>query len=887
MLKGFFYRRATEDSASGTDVSIRFEINSKESILAKTTNLSSEGIQFILPRGKIILVPDERILLILNHPEHGEFKIQSEVYYFCNTTDNENNLVVCYGVKFIELSPATWDMVQDYCGTHLPEVTFISTSVSFLTQSAAVKSAPFPVSDKTPERSKQSTSKPVFTPEETVFTPIAPVKIAVPPIPGIIAEPAPIFTVEPPVATQPAAETVKSVKSPKPTEQPVKQPAAITEIPDTPQTVVEPLTPPVKPQEIPTAGLKKKSAVDNPKKTVAATPIPPKQPETPAPNSIQALAASLAAPPLSSTPAKAQSLSQEMIDRLIEKLQAEAQEESTQTPAQIYDSLPKPPQPVNPVLDQLKVTEHELKAVKKDFNTNLKSEAPIGIEYLKSVQSITPQHQEEKSDEKYLISNDPFAKKTTAGSEKTEPFTKLPQDNQSADPDPAMSSPALPPAASQLDTVSGSEKTMATPPLMTGASLVDLIMDMDATIQKASSQSPDTQKEPAEFKKNPIPTISFEELSNLNSQPVSNVKPEPPAPKEKPVTKPVEVAPVIPPIAPAASGISMDQKAIDKLVQTLLQEQSESETATVAENIKPVSPGGSLPNISPEKKGAEPKTDPYLQSTFLSNQPVTEKPAVKPQAVETKPTPTPASTPWPASPQPVNSSGLNILIPDPNNTRVMDQKSIDIIVQTLTQANNQPNQAPATNPGAGVPPIANAAFNQTPVKPFIPVESKRTLDQKAIDQVVQALTQNHAAKSSLNQGTVSQDTKTSYKEFGSTASLRAVDPLSNKENKSALSLTTLSATLRLENGTVLQCMIEQVYVGGLMVHVDQELPLNSTLKINIVGEGIRITDIQGTCTNCEPSRAGRNGFLAELFFKNLSNVHMEQFRTLIAKLDTK
>ncbi|HYH02543.1 MAG TPA: hypothetical protein VEC37_05545, partial [Bacillota bacterium] len=178
-------------------------------------------------------------------------------------------------------------------------------------------------------------------------------------------------------------------------------------------------------------------------------------------------------------------------------------------------------------------------------------------------------------------------------------------------------------------------------------------------------------------------------------------------------------------------------------------------------------------------------------------------------------------------------------------------------------------------------------FNQTPIKPFVPVESKRTLDQKAIDQVVQALTQSHAAKSNLTPETSANNTKASAKDFGSTATHRTVEPTNGKEKKPALSLAALSATLYLENGTALQCAVEQVYVGGLMVRVDQDLPLNSALKISIFGDGTRISDIQGTCTNCEPGRAGKNGFLAEIFFKNLSNTHMEQFRTLIAKLDTK
>ena len=69
-----------------------------------------------------------------------------------------------------------------------------------------------------------------------------------------------------------------------------------------------------------------------------------------------------------------------------------------------------------------------------------------------------------------------------------------------------------------------------------------------------------------------------------------------------------------------------------------------------------------------------------------------------------------------------------------------------------------------------------------------------------------------------------------------------------------------------------------------MVSIEQELPLNSSLKLNLFGGSIRITDAVGICTNCE-AVSGKTGFLAEIFFKNMTNTHMEQFRTLIAKLE--
>lgn len=880
MLKGFFYRRSPEGPTSKAEVNIRFEINSKESVLAKTTNLSPEGMQFILPRGKVILVPDEKILLILNHPEHGEFKIQSEVYYFCNTLNQKGDPVVCYGVMFIELSPTTWEMLHDFCGSGLPEITY-APFVSQTTVGAALQSTPAKVSSA-------ATGK-LNIPPTSVFTQIPPVTVPITPLPVLPeATPQPqVFSIDPSEAIQPAlAEETGAAPKNRLQDTGFNLPP-LKSVPELLEN--QPVTTAINEQQ---RGPAKKPATVT-KRTASAqmAAVTKEKPATPVQNSIQALAASLAIPPAPQKNFQAQSLSQEMIDRLIEKLQAEAAGETKSSSEPVPDATALGN---NPVLEQPLNTE-----IKPDPGNSASAEiqrnptARGGIEYL--LQDTETEDQANAPYTNFLINYDPFAKTDNTGQDLTNDFSTIA--NQVPPVQPQASGSEMNLKAKPLfgDTASPKSDNVTTiPPLMGGTSLADIIMDMDApalTPGTAEDQpfQPGTGQTGLSFNQSlgktktnpaPQPVLPPEELkSDKNIGNPQKAIVHAVTPKVKPVSKTPQGRSVIPPLAPGSLGVSMDQKAIDKLVQSLLQEENRSETAPVTEKAEPAAttPGHTV-TLGGGKKNTTSNNNSYQQSlTSFNAHNTNEQPLKKKQPEEVKTFPD-NQLPYDASNrQPGKYQELKKIFPDPNSTRVMDQKSIDLIVQTLTQQGDQ------TKSRATVPTRSAATDNRKVIKLNTPEENRRTLDQKAIDQVVQALIQNHAPQSVASSGTVSGATKPIPKNYPPLTE-KPVTPFPRKEQRNTFSLASLSASLQLENGPVLQCSIEQIYVGGIMVDIDKELPLNSAIRISIFGEGIRITDLQGTCTNCEPKGPGKTRFSAEIFFKNLSTTHMEQFRNLIAKL---
>jgi hypothetical protein len=904
MLKGYFYRRASEDEPSEFEINIRFEVNSKESILAKTSSLNSEGLYFFLPRSKVILVPDERVLLMLELPERGQFKIQTEVNYFCNITDPDGNPIVCYGIKFMDISHTVWQMIHDFCGikedledaafAHIPtSLASIFTPIAPATpvkhavepapnaKKTAIPAGEAPKAIKEPAISRITSEKtgvtakppvpfdvipavsvkPLVTPEDitaaTAKHSVVPEDITAATakhsvVPEDITAATAKHSVVPEDIT--AATAKHSVVPEDITAATAKHSVVLEDI--TTATAKHSVVPEditaatakhsVVPEDITTATAKhsvvpedittataKHSVVPEDITTATAKPVitpedipvapvkpaidpkdifnvAPQSKSAPVQNSIQALAASLATPPIAPSHPKAQSLSQEAIDRLIQKLQAEeAAKHDVQTELPPPSAVPDTPSNQN--LDNLWITENELNSINSDSapKENLAADNPR------------------------LIQHDPFTTFKTAGSHEELHFHESDAKNNPVAPRVDIPSPVV-----QEHPVPASIVPDASP-IAEPAVAKSVVRDI--TVPAPSARPISETKTGLK--------ISFDELkaiSSHNSGPETAALPVNTAPVKK------ETGPMIPPIMPSNSGAKMDQKSIDKLVQALLQE-SEANAGSSPKANTATAPFAAATH---EPKKTEPKVDPLLQT--LASGGIHQSPAKPPvdlKPAEPKITPVPPSfggnlNPATAGSPPSPNVGLNILIPDPGNTRVMDQKSIDKIVHALTQ-----NGTPAHS----VPNIQSM-----PSKNPVSTDSKRTLDQKAIDQVVQALTQSP-----------------------STGSIPAPAPQlsSGNEKRGAYSLASLSATLQLDKGEILNGAIEQVYVGGLMVRIEKELPLNCSLKITILGESIRIIDIHGACTNCEPAGFGKNGYLAEIFFKNLSNAHMEQFRSLISRLD--
>jgi hypothetical protein len=936
MLKGFFYRRTTENNPFRTDINIRFEINSKESILAKVANLSQEGIQFLLPRGKVILVPDERILLILNSPEHGEFKIPSDVYYFCNITDSDNNQLVCYGSKFYELSVSTWEVIQEFCGNQLPGVTFLSYTVNAKTTEKPIN--PTMISPETAtatvlnEVSLTKIPAAVFMP----FTPLPPV------IPVEASEVIPVLT---PAINHEENLNLKTDH--------MKTTASTPKFPI--ETAVDSIQTPA--PTLPVSSITKElSVTPDPNIIQVATAAPGTDPvikeEPPAkshPSPIQVLAASLATPPIPHTQPKAQSMSQEMIDRLIEKLQVETNDQQvdytqsvlgTSTPA--HNEMPDHHNvttsglntPHKSVLDSVKSSEPfseqtftadnpEPVLTNIPFtipqNTASTSFEPVNFQFGNAKQPNTTTSEPSRSEVTSTAATTPFNPfvsfnfqsddtkqpdtinderdrsevTSTAATAPFDPFAPFNfQSGQVAQYDTKIGDPALSEATPETQSASFKDPKKTPTPLtasLGGTSLVDLMSSLDSTINKNVSSLTNKPVAPtgaipnepilsAKTIGNTISNRSLEELkkielpysgkttspstpdpkkksvvpvsANIPTSPISKysgVTSNTTLPQEKPANQAVKTPPLGSSIIPNASGISLDQKAIDKLVNSLIQDMPADESAP-ADRLNLTEPVPQPHSGITDKNGADSKINPTV----------------------------PPETVLPFSNN--TTKVLNMIGAAPYNNRVMDQKSIDVIVKTLTEG--EPHHPVTPNPKPEQPSLVNSI----PIKSFGMMEPKRTLDQKAIDQVVQALTQNFSV--SKNTGMPGSDTVTPFINAKTIPNNKLTDS-PEKERTTAFSLASLSATLQLEQGEVIHAAVEQIYVGGIMVSIEKELPINSSLKLNLFGNSIKITGVMGTCTNCEATPDDKTGFLAEIFFKNMNNTHMEQFRSLIAKLEIK
>lgn len=123
MLKGFIGRRVAQRVPFEAEMTLHFEIDGKEPVEATASNISSGGMQFLLPKGKMQIPPEEQVELIFDLPKLGETVIKGEVCYFSNAFDQNRQPISCYGVKFIDLSLDTWNSINEYCQSKLVDET--------------------------------------------------------------------------------------------------------------------------------------------------------------------------------------------------------------------------------------------------------------------------------------------------------------------------------------------------------------------------------------------------------------------------------------------------------------------------------------------------------------------------------------------------------------------------------------------------------------------------------------------------------------------------------------------------------------------------------------------------------------------------------------------
>ncbi len=115
MLKGLLNRRVSKRVAFKNEMSLLLESNGRAMALATATNVSSGGIQFYVPEGLLDIQPGEELELIFHLPEIGEVNIRCEIRYLNHGKDRDEQNIVYYGGKFLDITVDTLKGLQVFC----------------------------------------------------------------------------------------------------------------------------------------------------------------------------------------------------------------------------------------------------------------------------------------------------------------------------------------------------------------------------------------------------------------------------------------------------------------------------------------------------------------------------------------------------------------------------------------------------------------------------------------------------------------------------------------------------------------------------------------------------------------------------------------------------
>jgi hypothetical protein len=175
MLKGFVGRRIAQRVPFMAEITIRFDVDSKMPTIATATNLSSGGMQFTIPKGQMMINPEEKLELVFQLPNIGETSVHGEICYYSNAVNADKIPVVCYGTKFTDMSMETWKQVNEYCQAKQQEIE--TAEAGETNQTIALQPTPAftPVAPAV-------LSTPIPAPP---FAPVPPPPAATTPIPGL------------------------------------------------------------------------------------------------------------------------------------------------------------------------------------------------------------------------------------------------------------------------------------------------------------------------------------------------------------------------------------------------------------------------------------------------------------------------------------------------------------------------------------------------------------------------------------------------------------------------------------------------------------------------------------------------------------------------------
>ncbi|HEX2952903.1 MAG TPA: PilZ domain-containing protein [Bacillota bacterium] len=117
MLVGFVERRLARRIPFKVELTIHFERNGQHTAIATATDISAGGIRFYVPWGTDVAQPGETAEFVFDLPNLGQTRILGEIRHLRFGIDLDQNRIVYYGARFLNLPIEIWNHLVDFCQT--------------------------------------------------------------------------------------------------------------------------------------------------------------------------------------------------------------------------------------------------------------------------------------------------------------------------------------------------------------------------------------------------------------------------------------------------------------------------------------------------------------------------------------------------------------------------------------------------------------------------------------------------------------------------------------------------------------------------------------------------------------------------------------------------
>lgn len=115
MLQGIVERRLSSRVPNQSEILIRFQKDLQELVSTTDITISAGEIQFTLPMDFNFSQAIELVELVFELPLLGTTKVIGEIRSLKMGIDFNLNRIIYYGIRFIDVSPITWNYIFDYC----------------------------------------------------------------------------------------------------------------------------------------------------------------------------------------------------------------------------------------------------------------------------------------------------------------------------------------------------------------------------------------------------------------------------------------------------------------------------------------------------------------------------------------------------------------------------------------------------------------------------------------------------------------------------------------------------------------------------------------------------------------------------------------------------